>query len=211
MTIFGFSVVFLKPTALVFNIFVSAISFLYFKKNKHFNWKLFYPFAIASIPSSFIGGYLKVDESLFKIILACFIGFSVLKILNVLGQSNEDNKQLNLPLALIFGSTIGLLSGMIGIGGGIVLSPLIMILGWGSIKETAAVSALFIFVNSVAGLTGFMFSGEQLMYSSFYFVPIVIVGGLVGSYIGSKKIENKNLKYLLVVVLVLAIVKLILL
>ena len=117
-------------------------------------------------------------------------------------------KPTNVPLALLIGAVIGFLSGLIGIGGGIILSPIILLLGWGNMKQTAAVSALFIFVNSIAGLFGFVSKGGALPLSSSVVIAVVVVGGILGSYYGSKKFNTATLRNVLAFVLGIAILKL---
>ncbi|WP_066220942.1 sulfite exporter TauE/SafE family protein [Formosa haliotis] len=208
MALFSFPILVIKPTALLLNIFVSGISFWYFKKNKHFNWKLFYPFAITSIPAAFIGGYLSINTTLYKQILGVFLVIAVLRILGVFGKEQTEKKPINIPLALLVGCGIGLFSGMIGIGGGIILSPIILLLAWGNTKESAAVSALFIFVNSISGIIGFLLKNESFPTESFYLIPFAIIGGTLGAMYGSQKFSNVKLTYVLSFVLILASFKL---
>lgn len=208
MAIFSFPVLAMKPTALLLNIFVSGIAFWFFKKNHHFKWNLFYPFAIASIPTAFIGGYFSVNPSIYKQILGVFLVIAILRLLNVFGKENKGRKSIKTVLALIVGAVIGLFSGMIGIGGGIILSPVIILLGWGTVKQAAAVSALFIFVNSIAGIVGFLLKGGEIPNKAFYLIPVVIIGGAFGALYGSKKFNLITLRYVLAVVLLVATFKL---
>lgn len=208
MALFAIPVSVMKPSALVLNIVVSGISFWFFRKNKHFNWKLFFPFAITSIPAAFIGGYLTINGTLYKQILGFFLIIAILRMLNLFGKKNSIIKEPKLWLSLLIGFGIGLFSGMIGIGGGIILSPIIIIFGWGSIKQAAAVSALFIFVNSVAGILGFSFSGGYISNEILYLIPIAIIGGCLGAIYGSGRFNMRILTYLLSTVLVIASVKL---
>lgn len=208
MALFSFPIFIMKPTALVLNIFVSGISFWFFKKNHHFNWKLFYPFVITSIPMAFLGGYISVNATLYKQILGVFLIFAILRMLNIFGSAKEKTQENNLILSLIIGACIGLFSGMIGIGGGIILSPIIILLGWGTMKQAAAVSALFIFVNSISGIFGFMSQGETIPIEVLYFIPVAIIGGSLGALYGSQKFNIKTLKYVLAGVLTIASVKL---
>lgn len=208
MALFSFPVLVLKPTALLLNIFVSGISFWFFRKNNHFSWKLFYPFAITSIPMAFIGGYISIDATLYKQILGVFLAIAILRMLNVFGKEKNKLQKPNLLGSLAIGSAIGLFSGMIGIGGGIILSPVIVLLGWGNMKQAAAVSALFIFVNSVAGISGFLIQGGQLPTEAWYFIPAAIIGGSIGALYGSQKFKNNTLKHVLAGVLIIATIKL---
>ncbi len=208
MALFAFPPEAMKPTALLLNIFVAGVAFWSFYKVGYFTWKLFWPFAVSSIPAAFLGGFLEINATLYKQILAVILVVAILRMIGFLGKEREEIQAVNLPQALFFGAGIGFFSGMIGIGGGIILSPVILLMGWGRIKETAAVSALFIFVNSVAGMGGYLSQGAQVNPQVFILVLAALVGGLLGAQMGSKKFNNKTLKYVLASVLLLASVKL---
>jgi len=208
MSVFSFPIAVMKPTALVLNILVSGISFFFYFREKQFDRQLFYPFAMASIPFSFLGGILTVETHVYKIILATVLIVAVLRLLGVFGKERIALKPVNLPLALVIGAAIGFLSGLIGIGGGIILSPVILLLGWGNMKQTAAVSALFIFVNSISGLFGFISKGGILPTSSLPVIALAVIGGIAGGYFGSKKFNTLTLRNVLAVVLGIAIFKL---
>jgi uncharacterized membrane protein YfcA len=208
MALFSFSPESMKPTALLLNLFVAGISFYYYYKEGFFNKKLFVSFAIASIPLAFLGGTLEVDASLYKKILAVLLIFAILKMLNVFGKESDNIEPVKLWLGLVVGGVIGFFSGLIGIGGGIILSPVILLLHWGKMKEAAAVSALFIWVNSASGLIGQLSSGVTLEKESFLLVAIALIGGVFGGYYGSKKINNQKLRYILAFVLIITCAKL---
>ncbi|MCF7560173.1 sulfite exporter TauE/SafE family protein [Sabulilitoribacter multivorans] len=209
MALFSFAPETMKPTALLLNLFVAGISFYYYYKGGFFNKKLFLSFAVTSIPLAFLGGTIEVDATIYKKILAVLLVFAILKMLNVFGKENETIKDLKIGQALIIGGIIGFFSGLIGIGGGIILTPIILLLHWGNMKEAAAVSALFIWVNSASGLIGQISSGVTIEIESFLLVAIALVGGVLGGYYGSKKINNQSLRYILAFVLVIACFKLI--
>ena len=154
MAIFNFSPDVMKPTALLLNLFVSLTSFLQFYRGKHFNWKIFLPFAITSVPMAFVGGLITVDADIYKKILGILLLVPIIRFLFFANIRTEELKRSNLALSLLIGAAIGFLSGLIGIGGGIILSPVLLLLKWSDMKQTAAISALFIFVNSVSGLAG---------------------------------------------------------
>ena len=208
MALFSFVPETMKPTALLLNLFVAGISFYYYYKGGFFNKKLFLLFAVASIPMAFIGGTIEIDASIYKKILAILLVFAILKMLNVFGKESDTIKEVKLWQGLVVGGIIGFFSGLIGIGGGIILTPLILLFHWGNMKEAAAVSALFIWVNSASGLVGQLSSGVTLEKESFLLVAISLIGGVIGGYYGSKKINNQNLRYILAFVLVIACFKL---
>ena len=208
MTLFGFVPEIMKPTALLLNLFVAAISFIHYARTGYFNKKLFITFAIASIPLAFLGGIVEIDASLYKKILAMLLIFAVLKMLNVFGKETNEIKVVKIWKGLAVGGVIGFFSGLIGIGGGIILSPVILLMKWGRMKEVAAVSALFIWVNSAAGMGGQLSSGATIEPQAFILVGIAVVGGFLGGYLGSKKFNNKGLKHTLAIVLAVASIKL---
>lgn len=209
MALFSISPEVMKPTALLLNIFVAGIAFYYYYKEGFFNLKLFSSFALASIPMAFVGGMIEVDATIYKKILGVLLIFAILKMLNVFGKESTKIKEIKIWQGLLVGGAIGFFSGLIGIGGGIILSPVILLLHWGNMKEAAAVSALFIWVNSVAAIIGQLSIGAVINKQSFVLVGIAIIGGFIGGYIGSKKINNQNLRYILAVVLITASIKLI--
>ena len=208
MAIFSFAPEVMKPTALLLNLFVAGIAFYHYFKAGFFNKRLFLSFAMASIPLAFLGGMIEIDASIYKKVLALLLVFAILKMLNVFGKEGEQIKDVKLWQGLVVGGIIGFFSGLIGIGGGIILTPIILLLHWGKMKEAAAVSALFIWVNSAAGLIGQVSSGVELSSQSFILVAVALVGGFFGSYYGSKKFNNSLLRYLLAFVLIIASVKL---
>ena len=208
MALFSFAPETMKPTALLLNLFVAGIAFYHYYKAGHFNKKLFLSFAIASIPLAFLGGMIEIDASVYKKILSVLLIFALLKMLNVFGKESNTIKDVKVWQGLIVGGVIGFFSGLIGIGGGIILTPIILLLHWGKMKEAAAVSALFIWVNSAAGLIGQATSGVQISSQAFVLVAIALFGGFLGSYYGSRKFNNKSLRYLLAFVLTIASIKL---
>tara|TARA_Y100001972_G_C7666983_1_gene337551 strand:- start:8559 stop:9281 length:723 start_codon:yes stop_codon:yes gene_type:complete len=210
MSLYNFAPETLKPTALMLNLFVAGISFIQYFRKGYFNKKLFAVFAITSIPAAFLGGMITIDPTLYKKILGFLLIFAILRILGVFGSASEEKKQPKLILGLIIGAGIGFFSGLIGIGGGIILSPIILLLGWGNVKETAAVSALFIWVNSMAGMAGLLSTGITFSDQLVPFVAIALIGGLIGGFVGSHKWSLKSLKLALSIVLIMACFKLIL-
>ena len=208
MALFSFSPSVMKSSALILNIAVSLISFYQYYKGNYFKWKLFLPFIITSIPFSFIGAYLTVDADVYKKILGVLLAFPILRLLGLFGNEGDEIKEVKWLWALIIGGVIGLLSGMIGIGGGIILSPVILLLHWGNMKQTAAVSALFIFVNSIAGLTGLLTKGIAIDTNVYTWLIVAVAGGAAGAYVARRNFSNKTLKMFLAGVLVIASIKL---
>ncbi len=207
MALFGIAPVYMKTSALLLNVFVSLIAFISYYRAGHFRWKLLLPFIITSIPMAFLGAMLKIDPKVYKIALGIMLLIATFRIL-LNPKSNTITSNPSIPVALLAGAAIGFFSGMTGIGGGIILSPLILLLGWATIKETAAVSALFIFLNSISGLLGVWQSGFVLPDNIIYWVIAGLLGGIAGGYAGSKKFSVTGLKYVLSVVLLIAGIKL---
>ncbi|HAD15166.1 MAG TPA: hypothetical protein DCF33_22300 [Saprospirales bacterium] len=208
MALFGFAPEVMRPTALVLNIFVASIAFLTYFRGGYFSWKLFWPFAIAAIPAAYLGGLLSVPVTIYKQLLGLLLLFPAIRFLWPTETLQQANRPLFLPAALIIGAAIGLLSGMIGIGGGIILSPLLLLLGWATVKQSAAISALFIVVNSIAGLAGQLRHGVDFTSEMAVMVGIAVLGGLAGSWAGAFKFPQKALKISLAVVLLIAALKL---
>ncbi len=213
MAFFSFSPDVSRPTALILNIFVSFIAFIQYYRSGNFKLNLFWPFAVTSVPAAFIGGLITVDADIYKKILAVLLLFSVIKLVGfnfISPKAAQKNlKSQNLILSLLIGLVIGIFSGMIGIGGGIILSPLILLMHWGDIKQTAAVSSLFIFVNSLAAMAGVFSTGFEYNNEMGYMIVMALIGGMAGSYYGALRFKSKLLGNILAIVLVIASLKLI--
>ncbi len=208
MALFSFNPAIMKSSSLVLNIVVSFISFYQYYRGGYFKWELLLPFIITSIPSSFIGAYITLDALAYKKILAILLVFPILRLLGIIGKESDTIKEINIIWALIIGAIIGLLSGMIGIGGGILLSPILLLMHWGNMKQTAAVSGLFIFVNSISALAGLISKGATIDAHIYNWVLIAACGGIAGAYIGRSQLSNKVLKAILAFVLLIASIKL---
>lgn len=208
MALFSFSPEFMRPSALVLNIFVSSIAFYSYYRNHHFRIKLLLPFIITSIPFAYLGGAITVNPRIYKIILGIFLLLAIARMVFRPENKDGENRKMNKPLAYTIGMFLGFFSGLIGIGGGIILSPIIILLRWGNMKETAAVSAAFILLNSISGLIGQISNGIELAPEIGYMLAAAVTGGIIGSYAGSFKSNEKVLKYALSVVLTFASVKL---
>jgi uncharacterized protein len=209
MSLFSMAPAVIKPTALLLNLLVAAIGSWQFWRAGHFSWRLFWPFAASSIPLAFIGGRLNLPTHVFEIVVGIVLWLSALRFL-LNPSSDEVLRQPGRGASLSIGAGLGLLSGLTGVGGGIFLTPLLLLLRWAKTKTAAAVSALFIFVNSAAGLLGNFTATRHVPPVGLVLAAAVIVGGAAGSYLGSRRFQPVVIKRLLAVVLLVAGAKLVL-
>lgn len=198
----------MRPTALILNLFVSATSFIQYYRGGHFRFKIFWPFILASVPMAFWGGRIDIDDSLYKQILGILLLVPIIRFIFYPNPSIEELKKAHTVISLGIGALIGFLSGLIGIGGGILLSPVLLLLKWTDQKQTAAISALFILINSTSGLIGQWTKGIQISSGMYAMILVAFIGGLCGAFLGSRRFDQKILKYILAAVLMLAAFKL---
>jgi uncharacterized protein len=208
MALAGIAPTVMKPTALTLNLAVSLIGTILFFRAGHFAWRLFWPFAVTSIPFAFLGGRLDVPVHVFKLLLAVALGFAALRLLLPAPKSDQLRTP---PLAWVFiaGAVMGLASGLIGVGGGIFLTPLLLLMRWSNTKTAAAVSAPFIFVNSAAGLAGHSASLHNLPSAWPLLALVVVGGGFLGARWGSLNARLSQLRPVLALVLGIASLKLV--
>lgn len=211
MAIFSFAPEVMRPSALVLNIFVSSIALFSFYRNGHFKLKLLLPFILTSVPVAFIGGSITANPKTYKIILGIFILIAIVRMVYQPKNKETEIRPVNKYGAYVIGIFLGFFSGLIGIGGGIILSPIIILLKWATVKQTAAVSAAFILVNSISGLLGQITQDVQFAPELWGMLIATAVGGSIGAYMGSFKVSNRVLRYTLSVVLIFASFKLLLL
>lgn len=208
MTLSGLSALFIRPTALVLNILVATIGSFQFWRAGYFSWRLFWPFAALSIPTAYLGGYLPVPAAILKVAIGLVLLFSAARLFFRQGDP-PDTRLPPVPGAIAIGAGIGFLSGLTGTGGGIFLTPLLLFCRWASIRGAAAVSALFILVNSIAGLIGFVASGQPVPAFAWIFAVAAVIAGTLGSHLGSRRFPVRTISIILAVVLTLAGCKLI--
>lgn len=207
MVLFAFPQGEIKTNALILNLLVSLLAFVQYYRKGDFPWKLFLLLALFSMPAAFLGGTMTLHDKAFKIILGIVLLVPIAKLLGLLPVRSFEVKP-GIGLIVLMGAGIGLLSGLLGIGGGIILSPILILLGWCTVKQTSAVSALFIFVNSLSGLWGK--SQAELHFSGNlgHIALFTVMGGLAGAYLGSQKFKVEWVRHLLALVLVIASYKL---
>lgn len=204
LTLFGFLPVEVRPAALVLNIFVSGIAFVSFRKTCEFPTSLFISLIVFSVPAAFLGGTFILDARIYQKLLGILLLFPILRLFNVFKVNNEKPVERKFWIIAVLGISIGFVSGLVGIGGGILLSPALILLGWASLRQTAAISALFIFLNSVSGLIGSGMAGFTWISHFEWILPLTLAGGIAGSYYGSKKYSGTTMKYALAAVLCIA-------
>ena len=197
-----------RPTALVLNLFVASIGTIQFYRAGYFSWRIFLPFAIASIPMAFVGGTIHLPTDVYKIVLGAVLCLAAVRLAIHL-KSDDEVKDPPIIACLLIGAAIGLLSGMVGVGGGIFLTPILLLMHWAETRVAAGVSVLFILVNSIAGLAGNWSQVTVLPPNVWIWIAAAVAGGLVGSTLGSKKFDSITLRRVLAVVLLFAGVKLI--
>jgi uncharacterized membrane protein YfcA len=198
----------LKQYAWCLNLVVAAIAFYHYYLEGYFNKKLTFPFIIGSIPFAILGGFLRIDGVIYDSLLSVTLIWAAYKLYQTKKEWEVENSIPNLKVSISTGAGIGFFSGIIGVGGGIFLSPIILLKKWANPKTVAATSALFIWVNSMAGLFGASISGQLNLESKilFPFVISVLIGGFLGSKFGSRSNES-FVKLMLIFVLIIAALK----
>lgn len=207
MALAGIAPAEMRPIALLLNILVSSMGTWKFYRAGFFRWRLFWPFAVVSIPMAYLGGAVTLPGSAYKILVGVVLLYAAWQLWRS-GKRGEEMREIREPplgWAMVIGAAMGLLAGLTGVGGGIFLSPLLLMLGWAGTKQTSAVAAPFILVNSLAGLAAvFMAKGTALPTYVWILVPAVLAGGWLGAEYGSRRFANPVVRRVLAVVLALA-------
>lgn len=203
MALLGMAPQEIKPLALGMNIIVSAVATVHFYRAGHFKQALFLPFVLGSVPLAMLGGYLQLPTRWFNLLMGLALIFAALRIA-VKRPADLPAVSPNFGMAILAGAVIGLLSGLIGVGGGIFLTPLVLLLGWANPRQAAAVSAPFILLNSLSGLAGFSAQATQTLPPGLIWLSLaVLLGGLLGSHLGSRSLPMKAISRVLSVVLLI--------
>lgn len=212
MALAGLAPEVMKPAALSLNVLVAGVATARFARAGHLSWGTVWPFAVTSVPAAFVGGALTLPTRGYQVVLGIVLVYAAVRMLAMPGAP-ADRAPRPPPLvpALVAGGGIGLVSGLIGVGGGIFLSPLLLLLGWAGARGTAAASAVFIVVNSVAGLAGHLTTSPTLPSQLPVWAAAALLGGWVGAGYGSRRLPPPAIRRLLAVVLLMAGAKLILL
>jgi uncharacterized membrane protein YfcA len=203
MALFGLEPAMMKPAALTMNIFVTVLVLWRMSGAGLFNWRLFMPFALASVPMAFIGGAYTINSAAYKVL----VGLALLLAMWRLLWEGDDSDRIQAPVlwvALPVGAVLGLVSGLTGVGGGIFLSPLLLLFHWTSMRGSVAIAAAFILLNSIAGLAGYASTATQWPAGIPVLVAAAVVGGLMGSELGARRLAPIHLRKVLAVVLAVA-------
>lgn len=199
----------IRPTSLVLNCVVAAIASYRFISKGYFDFKTFLPFALAALPLAFLGGMITLPPWIFKLVAGIFLLVSavLLMLKEYLPQAETADRKLPLAWGLLIGAGIGLLSGLVGVGGGIFLTPVLLLGNWADVRRTAGISALFILVNSLAGLGGQFLTHQPLNANLPWWILAVTIGGMIGSHLGAVKLNRKLIMAFLFLVLASAGIK----
>jgi len=203
----------MKPTALALNILVASIATVRFYRAGYFYWSAFWPFVIGSVPLAFVGGAITLPGYVYKPAVGLVLLYAAVRLVlsTVKSASSVAVTDLSIPVvpAVLSGGVIGLLSGLTGTGGGIFLSPLLLFTGWAATKPTSGASAAFILANSVAGLAGNVASVQNLPDVLPVWAAVAAVGALIGTQMGTRRLEGAGILRALAAVLIIAGLKLI--
>jgi uncharacterized membrane protein YfcA len=197
-----------RPTALVLNVFVASIAAFQFYRSGHFSWRLLLPFAAASVSMAFLGGMIVLPTTVYRVVLGVVLILAAARLAWKF-VSDTDIKFPPIWLSLLIGAVIGVLSGLVGVGGGIFLTPILLLMSWSETKRAAGVSAMFILVNSIAGTAGNYAQVLKLPPNVWIWIAAAVAGGVIGSTLGSRRFDSLTLRRVLAVVLLIAGVKLI--
>jgi uncharacterized membrane protein YfcA len=211
MALLSFTPAVMKPTALTLNIIVALITTVRFAMAGHFSWRLFWPFALASVPMAYLGGGIHVDTTIYKILVGIALVFAAFHLILRSKGAPDDPERATYPgigASLAVGGGLGFLSGLTGVGGGIFLSPILIILQWAGLRRTAAVAAAFILLNSISGLAGYLHKGGAFPDHVAFWSVAVVSGGFIGSTLGATRFNSPVLRVLLGIMLVMAGMKL---
>jgi uncharacterized protein len=210
MALVGVAVIVMRPTALVLNLFVASIVTVRFASAGHLPWRSLIPLAMGSVPAAFIGGSIDLPGELYRFLVAAVLLFGAWR-LATSAPPADDDAHPGVPwiAGIVSGAGIGLLAGLTGTGGGIFLTPLLVLAGWTGTRDAAGLSGSFILVNSIAGLAGLLSGGLLLPSALPLWIVAVATGGLIGSWLGAARFSILNLRRALAFVLVLAAVKLV--
>ncbi len=210
MALVGVPAATMRPTALVLNLFVATIVIVRFTRAGHLPWRSLVPLAAGSVPMAFVGGSIDLPGEVYRPLVAVVLLAGAWRLATA-SAPTDDEVRPGVPLlpGVLAGAAIGLLAGLTGTGGGIFLTPLLVLAAWNGTRDAAGLSGAFILVNSIAGLAGLATGGVSLPSALPFWVAAVVAGGLIGSWLGASRFSILNLRRVLAFVLVLAAAKLV--
>lgn len=208
MGLLGVPVAAMRPTALTLNILVSAIGTWQYARAGYFRPHLFWPLALASVPMAYVGGRLTLDAAVYNPLVAAALLLAAARLVRASRGPIRPTSARRVAPALLAGSVIGLFSGALGLGGGIFLSPFLLLAGWADTRQTMALSAAFVLVNSVAGLFGLLSHQAQLPPGLPLWLAAAALGGWIGALLGSRHLDPQLLRRMLALVLALGALRL---
>lgn len=199
----------MAATALTLNLVIAGVALVSFSRAGHLVGRLTWPFLITSVPAAFVGGAVPLPVRLYAVLLAVALGIAAYRlVIELPGHTEAEVAMPRVAVAMPAGAGIGWLSGAIGVGGGIFLSPLLLLLRWATPQQAAAASSVFILLNSAAGLGGRAARSGLDYAASLPLLVAALLGGLLGARLGANHFSGKTLRRLLAVVLLVAAVKL---
>ena len=199
----------MRPTALVLNLFVAGIVVVRFTRAGHLPWRELLPLVLGSIPAAFIGGGIELPGEIYRPLVAIVLLAGAWRLATAPAAGEDVPAGVPLLPGILAGAAIGLLAGLTGTGGGIFLTPLLVLAGWAATRDAAGLSGAFILANSLAGLAGLASGGVTLPSALPVWIAAVVAGGLIGSWLGAARYSVLGLRRALAVVLVIAAGKLV--
>ncbi len=203
MALWGLAPEQMRPAALLMNIVVTCWLLYRFKPHQLMPYKLFWPLVLASTPMAFVAGMLTIDAIVYRLLVGALLLVAAVRMLLIPAQAAERSKP-DIKVVLMVGAVLGFAAGLTGIGGGVFLSPILLIFGWCSMRESTAVAAGFILLNSLAGLAGYLLSGQVWPLGTGWLLLAAFLGCLLGAELASHRASSLTLQKLLAVVLVIA-------
>lgn len=209
MSLFNISVDTYKPIVLILNIVIAGIAFTQFYRAGYFKWSLCWPFLISGIPFAFLGSRLSMQGKIYNLFLGIALVFPIIRLLGANPTERKDARMMSVGWAILIGAILGFIAGLLNIGGGIFLSPVLILMAWANAKEAAAVSSLFIVCNSLSGLIAGANLPSAFDATFYLWLGTAMAGGIIGSYFGSRNFKQVTIRYILAGVLGIASIKLI--
>lgn len=209
MALVGLAPEVMRPTALVLNLFVASVVVVRFARAGHLPWRQLVPLVIGSVPAAFVGGVIDLPGELYRPLVAIVLLVGAWRLATARTGDADGGTGVPFAAGVAAGATIGLLAGLTGTGGGIFLTPLLVLAAWTGTREAAGLSGAFILANSVSGLAGLLTGGVALPTALPLWIGAVFAGGLIGSWLGAARFSILGLRRVLAAVLVLAAAKLV--